>query len=369
MTETDYARFYRTPAWRGWKPVVLVIAAFAAMQILGSVILGIAMGIMFVASPEDVEALFGATDSLEEFDVQAFLAQLMASKEIFIANFISLGALLPVCFLLSFLIMRQRPGYLSSVTGRFRWAWFGPVVGVIGVICIAIVGFLVWSPVIAGEQTVGLIPDTWLLLITVIVIVPFQSAAEEYLCRGLVFRGVTSFFGAKPSTGLIIGAVASTLIFMGLHLSTDVGQNVFYAFFGLTACWLTWRTGGLEAAIALHLANNMVGMSSLPFTGLTSEMFDRSAGATSWQGVLLQIVQLVLAIAAVELLVRWRRPVRTSAPGLATGSQIATMPWMTTRPGMTATPASPALQPPQLLAAVPAAHPAQSTWPPGSPPQ
>ena len=45
--------------------------------------------------------------------------------------------------------------------------------------------------------------------------------------------------------------------------------------FALVASWLAWRTGGLEAPIALHVANNLV---SLVFTASTGSLEESLTG-------------------------------------------------------------------------------------------
>ena len=44
--------------------------------------------------------------------------------------------------------------------------------------------------------------------------------------------------------------------------------------FGVVASWLVWRTGGLEASIALHAANNLVSLGYTASTGSVQEALE-----------------------------------------------------------------------------------------------
>ena len=59
------------------------------------------------------------------------------------------------------------------------------------------------------------------------------------------------------------------------------------AAFGLVAGWLTWRTAGLEAAIAFHVANNAV-LVALGGAGLV----DLTTTAGSLSGLVVSLVLL-----------------------------------------------------------------------------
>ena len=95
-------------------------------------------------------------------------------------------------------------------------------------------------------------------------------------------------------------ALISAVVFMSLHLAQDVWLNAFYLLFALLASLLVWRTGGLEAAVALHVVNNLTSMVTLPFVDF-SDMFNRQAGAGD-ASMLLQFALMAIAVG----LVLWR---------------------------------------------------------------
>lgn len=88
--------------------------------------------------------------------------------------------------------------------------------------------------------------------IAIIVIVPLQCAAEEYVFRGFVMQALGSW-----TSSALAAIVIQTLIFVAQHpynLAGRVSVAITAAIFG----YLTIRTGGLESAIAMHTANNVL---------------------------------------------------------------------------------------------------------------
>ena len=60
----------------------------------------------------------------------------------------------------------------------------------------------------------------------------------------------------------------------------------------LVAAWLVWRTGGLEAAITLHVVNNIVGflMMTLAFGGETKQTAEGGSAISLFASVLGQVL-------------------------------------------------------------------------------
>jgi hypothetical protein len=103
----------------------------------------------------------------------------------------------------------------------------------------------------------GARPAQWgLLLVIVLFLTPLQAAGEEYLFRGWIMQNVGSWF-RHPVVGLVVGLAVSAVAFSAAHGSPDVWILADLGVFALTAGILTWRTGGLEAGIAIHAVNNI----------------------------------------------------------------------------------------------------------------
>jgi membrane protease YdiL (CAAX protease family) len=150
------------------------------------------------------------------------------------------------------------------------------------------------------------------MIIVILLTTPLQCAGEEYGLRGLVNRLFGSYGSSRVS--FWIGAVVSSVAFMFLHAAQDIYLNAFYFSFGMISCWMAWRTGGLEAGIALHVVNNMVAMAVLPFSDF-SGLFNRQAGSANPMDVLPLAAVMLASMGLVEWQVRRRKPVAVAAPG------------------------------------------------------
>ena len=154
--------------------------------------------------------------------------------------------------------------------------------------------------------------DSWFMIIAILLTTPFQAAGEEYGVRGILARSFGSWFGSSR-VGLVVATALTSVVFMLLHGAGDPWLNGYYFAVGVICSILVWKTGGLEAGIALHVVNNLVGELTLPFGGLAS-MFDRQAG-TAGPEILIQVFfTLVLAAALLWFARRLKIP-QSAAPG------------------------------------------------------
>lgn len=294
----EYQEFWRAPGIPLWKPFVAILLGAVGFFIVSLVITLAAVFYDVAASSEGMEAVL---NGLLEGEI---------SQTVFIANSVALGLMVPLSFLLQRFV-GQRPGFLSSIVGRIRWGWlltcFAISLAAVGVLTL-VDGFMVgWDAMDLSPR-----PGWLLLLVAILAVTPFQAAGEEYLVRGVLFRTVGSVIPNRM-TGLVLGAIVSSAVFVLLHGAADPWLNLVYFCMGMLFCHLTWRTGGLEAAIAMHTANNILGLAFVPFQEWGG-LFDRSVG-TGGPIVLVQLVMLVVAGVVIELLARRRGLATTSAPG------------------------------------------------------
>ncbi len=150
------------------------------------------------------------------------------------------------------------------------------------------------------------------MIIVVLLTTPLQCAGEEYGTRGLINRLLGSYGSARVS--FWIGAIGSSVVFMLLHAAQDPYLNAFYFTFGMTACWMAWRTGGLEASIAMHVVNNVLAMSVLPFSDF-SGIFERGAGSANALELVPLALVMIACVGIVEWQVRRKKPVADRRPG------------------------------------------------------
>ncbi len=290
----EYHQFYRAPAFRWWKPIVAVL------------LFGVAW---FVASIPPVLAAL-AWDASQLGKMPATQEE-MATPAMFVANNVSVGLMIPAVLLVSWLVFRQRPRWLSSVVGGLRWPvllrFFAIALLGIGVAMAAEIAFS------GGIGELSWTPTSLFLIISIVITTPFQAAGEEYAVRGLLFRGVGSWFRHRW-VGLGVGIAVNAVAFMLLHGAGDPWLNVYYLLFGGVFSLLVWRTGGLEAAIAMHVANNLISEVFIPFQpDALAHIFDRQAGVAGPE----TLIQMAVT-AAVGAVLWWQGSrlglTRSSAP-------------------------------------------------------
>ena len=202
----------------------------------------------------------------------------------------------PAYLLASLIINGKRVGLISSAAGRLRWRWMlmcGLVAAVLSAVLTG-VSFLLPAdaPATAPEPN----PLWAVSLILIVLLVPLQSAAEEYIFRGYLMQAIGRWL-RHPAFAILLPV---PLFVLG-HLYDVLGQ-ISVGLFAVAAGWLTWRTGGLEAAIALHVVNNLSG-----FLLSLAAGSDPTASTTGWLSFLWSFLLIGGYVALVEGMLR-RRP-------------------------------------------------------------
>ncbi|MDO5736520.1 MAG: type II CAAX endopeptidase family protein [Propionibacteriaceae bacterium] len=246
--ETNGAEFHRLArartGHRWWKPLLVgVVAAviYVASFLLLMVVLGIGGGV-FPAFENVMGRFLQDPDTVDLSDPFSF-AFAMGMLILWIPS-----------LLLATRLVGPRPvSLLASVVGRLRWRWLVRC----GVVALSIYAVAYAASILVavaqGESFVPEIdmPRVLLLLGLTIVLVPLQSAAEEYVFRGYLMQMIGSWL-RHPAFAILLPVPLFVLGHgYGPLGTTDV------AVFAIAAGWLTWRTGGLEAAIALHVVGNV----------------------------------------------------------------------------------------------------------------
>ncbi|MFT4051229.1 MAG: type II CAAX endopeptidase family protein [Microbacterium sp.] len=209
--------------------------------------------------------------------------------------------MLPSYLLASLIVSGRWVGLISSAAGRLRWRWMLLCVLVALGVSAALVGATMLLPSeLAGEATEpagsGPGPSWAVTLGVVLLLVPLQSAAEEYVFRGYLMQAVGRWL-RHPAFAILLPV---PLFVMG-HMYDLLGQ-IGIGLFAVAAGWLTWRTGGLEAAIGMHVVNNLVAF------GLA--IADGSDPTSAETGIVSFLWSLLLVggyVAAIEGMLR-RRP-------------------------------------------------------------
>jgi len=292
-----YPQLLRTERHRWWKPL-LGLAVAALTLILGS--------IAVVLAAAAIAALVGVDNPFSDEAMSADTPLGLAGTNL------SIAMIIPAVLLAVVAIHRTRVGWLSSVEARLRWALLGRIfpLALVLVVLFFAATFLV-PP--AGFGDIDAPPGSRLvaLLAVILLTTPLQAAAEEYGFRGYLTQSIGSWFG-RAEVGTVVAAAVTGLLFALAHGVQDAWLFGDRLAFGLVASWLAWRTGGLEAPIALHIANNLVSLVYSAATGSLEESL--SATDLDWPYAVLDLAMMVVfALVVARLADRWHLRVRRAA--------------------------------------------------------
>jgi uncharacterized protein len=178
--------------------------------------------------------------------------------------FVLIVAMVPFAFTalgvwFGLVFLHRRPFHsVLNATGSFRWrlvvmsaaAWLGLSAVSDGVMTLLRPGNVYWS-----FDLVRFLP----YFLLAIILIPIQAATEE-----LIFRGYLKQAFGLLGRGIWLAWLAPAALFGLLHgVNPEVTAHgfrtmmVFYIGMGLFLGWITLKSGGLELAIGLHVANNL----------------------------------------------------------------------------------------------------------------
>lgn len=189
-----------------------------------------------------------------------------------LASHLGIASLLPVVLLIHRYWHDRKADWAISVQPGGRWRYL--------LIClaVAVVVLNVFRWLFPGEDVVwqATQPDWVTYLALILLTSPLQAAAEEFFFRGYLQQVIGSLVGRAW-----VGIVCSALVFAYFHGNQNVALFAHRLGFGLIAGTLVWATGGLEAAIAVHVANNVLAYGYALFTGGIAAL--KATSEISWE--------------------------------------------------------------------------------------
>ena len=223
-------------------------------------------------------------------DLQRIYANVFKTPLVFVALLITIIPVIPAIFIARLITNFKPLGLIHSIAGRMRWSYLSVFLG-FGFLIFGLynVGNLVLAGSLTTQNSVHPLNSGmfWLYIVLILLIVPFQCYAEELLFRGYLMQTVGRWL-KNPAWAIIIPAP----IFMVLH-GYGLWGLLSVLTMALIAGFLCWYTGGLEAGIGLHIANN-VSIFIFGLLGL-ADPFDANREAQALDFVQALILQLAFA--------------------------------------------------------------------------
>lgn len=283
--ELSYPELHRAGRGEWWRAVL----GFALVALLGVVLF-----------PVVVTVVLGGVAVASGYGIERFNDELVQFPDHLTPMTLAF-ALLTVCCLVPAVWVAQRVvhglpfGTLTSVRFRFRWRYFAAALGLGVAAMLLSLGLTAFLPGDAVESQAGaganeLTATAWSFLLVTVFLVPIQAAAEEYAFRGYLVQAWGGVFGGRR-VATTLSVLGSALVFALMHGSQEWPVFFDRFAFGVCAAVVVVLTGGLEAAIALHVVNNLFAFSLAVFFGdVTTAM--APSGSTWWQ-IPVSLVQVV----------------------------------------------------------------------------
>ena len=285
LSGASYVHVLRGEGYAWWRSVGGVLLALSLYPLLTPAVAGLVLRIGYLVSTR--------ADSWPVYLTEARRFGLPIGM---LAANLALVGLIPLAGALVWVVHRVRPRWLSSVTPGIRWRYL-LVCTAIGLVVLSAVAVL--PAVLSGNLAWAPQPQLVAFLAVIVITTPVQAAAEEYLFRGYLLQA----FGSLSVTRWA-GVGLSALLFAGFHGSQNLPLFVDRLAFGLAAGALVVLTGGLEAGIGAHVANNLI---AYTVAALTSSIADiRAVRALTWPDALQDVGGFVLVAGVALAVARWR---------------------------------------------------------------
>ncbi len=274
-TGLPYHQIHRGGAGGGglgnwWRALAGALLLGAVVILVVPLVLVAAFTIGFFAAGEEAQAgLEQVTDTANATPLGLMFVYLVLISAI------------PAAWLVTRVLHGLRPRWLSSVAPRLRWRWFVVCFGLAFVALLATVVVSVLVPQEGGGTEISselndFTSTTRDFLLVVVLLTPLQAAAEEYAFRGYLTQAFGGIFGT-----VWVAVPVPALLFALAHGAQDPPIFFDRFAFGLVAGCLVIVTGGLEAAIAMHVLNNWLAFGiALAYGDMSSAL--NPTGGTWW---------------------------------------------------------------------------------------
>ncbi|MFS3128902.1 CPBP family intramembrane glutamic endopeptidase [Nocardioides sp. Bht2] len=289
-----YHQLHRAGPRGGWRAplgVLFLGSTWLTAGLILSLLIGVGHLVYLFAT--------GVDDPMERFEDVLTLEKLTPLGLAYLA--LSLAVLIPLAFAAQRMLHGLRPGTLSSVAPRLRWRYLFACTGlaVVALLATLLVSALLPAET-AGEVGSTLAPFTttslWFLVV-IAFLVPIQAAGEEYAFRGYLTQAFGGLFPQRrEQLATWVAVLGPAFIFALMHGLSQDWPIFFDRFaFGVVAGILVVRTGGLEAAIAMHVLNNWFAFTLALVFGEMDTVLTPTGG--SWWSIPVTLTQSLVYLA------------------------------------------------------------------------
>lgn len=299
----SYPLMLRTWTYDAWRPIVGILLLIAGAMVLVPILL----------LPVLAAAVAIQDGGLSAANFEAALSVERVTPASMLYLNLTLASATLVVFFIMRVVHRLRPRWSSSVRPGLRWkfllACFGlSVVAMMAMLVVAL--FLPSDPADLDSQVNEITGTIIALGVVILLTTPLQAIGEEYAFRGYLLQA----FGSL-SRSPVFAIVLTSLLFALMHGAQNVPLFADRFIFGLMAGFVVWRTGGLEAGIALHIVNNLVAFGfALTLGDIDSSL---NVSEASWWNLPLTLTQNGLYLVLVLWLARrWGLSRKTKPPVL-----------------------------------------------------
>ena len=199
---------------------------------------------------------------------------------------LGLAAMALVVWVLFRFFNHRRAEWLWSVSPGVRWR-YGFLCFLAALIIVGAVAVYHW---VTGPGWAALPGWGWYALVLVVT-TPLQALAEEVMFRGYLMQALGSI--VRNVWFPILASAVIFAVFHGMQNPWLFGSRLV---FGILAGILVWRTGGLEASIAIHVVNNLCAFGLALLTGTLSQV--RETTAVPWTQSVSDVVMFAVCAVA-----------------------------------------------------------------------
>lgn len=285
----EYQRSFSGADTRWWRILLGILAGVAVFGILS---------VLLLVAPYVFYGLEGGNEFLTNLGAKNLNLQ---DPGVLIFLALSLAVIIPASQIGSLIAFRSKIGFLHSVMGRIRWGWLALSTLVSFAFSFTLI---VGLNIILSQELPAYNPNPrlWLMIFLVVTLIPLQSAGEEYVFRGFLPQIIGAWLPWRK-VSFAISLILSSSLFALAHGSLDPATFFQLSAFGMAAWILTYRTGGLEAAIGFHAMNNVTIFVTEMFTGVSNSLVG-SETVTLWSDSLIVVAFIVLQVGTIDWVYR-----------------------------------------------------------------